>query len=133
MKRVLFVLSALLALALCCSPHGVRAQSQAMSGGDSTLAAGATLKLYPCFSPGGGHIHSSQFVSTANGCDRALRGYVFTSAGDVRVKVYGAATVDTSGFTIPGGSTFGSLPACDSVIVLSTSLISTRITWGFFR
>ena len=133
MRNLILAVAVAVATALAFAGSAPAQQTNMISVGDTTLAAGATVKLFPCFSLGGGHIHSSQFYTVANGCIPAGRGYLYSSIGDVRVKIYGGAGIDTSGFTLPGGSSYGSLPICDSVIVLSTSTQSTRVTWGFYR
>lgn len=103
------------------------------SVGDTTLAVGASVKLYPCFRLGGGHIHSPQHYTNANECYIANTGMIFTSASNVRVNLYGSAYIDTSGFTIPAGGNLSGMPPVDSVRVLNTGSASTRVTWGFYR
>lgn len=107
--------------------------SNMQSVGDTTLAVGASVKLYPCFRLGGGHIHSPQHYSTANECYVANTGTIFTSASNIRVNLYGSAYIDTSGFTIPAGGNLSGMPPVDSVRVLNTGSASTRVTWGFYR
>jgi len=132
MRRITFlaVLAAVGLLSILC-PTGRSPAAAGLSSGDTTLAAGASIKLYSCFIKGGSHIHSPQFYTSANGCERARSGYIYTSAGDVRVQIFGPAGVDSSGFTVRSRAAFNGLPPCDSLSVLNTSSVSTVITWGF--
>lgn len=105
-----------------------------LTGGDTTMAVGGTVKLYPCFVAGGGHIHNAQWYTvTANNCYRAAGGYIYTSLTDVRVNIYGPSGVDSSGFTIPGGGSFSLVPGCDSILVTNRGTQTTKLTWGFVR
>lgn len=104
-----------------------------MTSGDSALAAAGSFKIYPLFTPGGAHMHAPQWVTEENGYVGASGGYIFSSASNVRVNVYGPVGVDTSGFTVPAGGTNTRLPACDSVFVINTGGAATTVSWGLYR
>jgi len=103
------------------------------SSGDTTIAGAVAIPLYACFSRGGGILHSGIDFTGANGCSRAKTGWLRTVSGAVRVRVFGSARVDTAGKVIEAGETIVGFPACDSILVLNISGVSTRITWALYR
>jgi hypothetical protein len=112
-----------------------------MTSGDSALAAAGTFKIYPFYTPGGAHIHNSQWVADAAGNltngyqPQAATAYVYTSLSALRVIVFQATGNDTAGFTLPAGGTWlmGPYARCDSISVLNTGGTATTVTWGLSR
>lgn len=147
MKRLALMLACALALIVAgvsvrVGPDSARAIAPTlMTSGDSALAAAGSFKIYPFFTLGGAHMHSPELVfegadptaGTINGYQQAARGFLFSSASQLRVNVYGPAGVDSSGFTVPAGGSMTALPTCDSVLVLNTGGSATTVTWGLIR
>lgn len=114
------------------TPPAADAILSSFTGGDSALAAAGSFKIYPLFTPGGAHIHAPQWCLPENGQAPAQGGYLFTSTSAIRVNLYGPSA-DTSGFTLPAGATFTLIPTCDSISVLNTGGLQTRVTWGLTK
>ena len=136
--RRLLVLACALALAVVSVHKAGAVGSTQFTGGDSALAAGGSFKIYPLAGPGGAHMHAMQWVTPENGQFQASAGFLFTSLSALRINIYGPVLgyggVDTTGFTLPAGSTFGGVngqfPLCDSILVVNTGGTATTVTWG---